>query len=315
MQILQIGNGGAFNPENINSSFLIEINDSFLLFDCGYNVFGALLKKYENQVLDLSKLKWVFISHMDDDHMGSLKTLIYYMYFNFGVTLEIISGGIDVDIYLKDMIEPNQPNNFFEGNWRFLEYFKKFKFGSILPYKLTMVPASHSKECYGMFLEGPFNNLFISGDTKAIKDIEATVTMLTLDTMNPTIVFHDYSNWNNEPNQVHACKTDIESTYSKRFRDSMYFYHNDELFNDTWMDCTSHVKGIQFKEFRPYVLTDEEAVKAYEGGLTLRRELWPKGKTVSLSKDSEKIASLWENPLQAVKENSQFNDWKIIEGV
>ncbi len=319
MRILQLGNGSAFNPEQTNSSFLIKLEDNFLLFDCGFNVFEKLVKQYENRIINLPQLKWVYISHMDDDHMGSLKSLIYYMYFKFGVTLEIISNVNQVFEYLRDMsisIGVGE-NNYTDGKWKKVNYFKRFNDNTLAPYSLSHIPALHSKQCFGMFLEGPYNNLFISGDTKAINRNEISVRQKTLNTMKPTMVFHDYSNWDNEPNQVHACQTDLKNEYSNRFIDSMYFYHNDEPYFNDWMDCTGNNPrpGMVIKYYKPYVLTDVEASEAYNNGLTLRREVWPNGKTVSLIKDQEKVASLWENPLKAVEENSQYNDWKIIEGV
>ena len=74
----QLGNGGAFDYGQCNSSFLIESNNEYLLFDCGYSVFGELRKQDAdiNTTVDLAKLTTIYISHMDDDHMGSLKSLI-----------------------------------------------------------------------------------------------------------------------------------------------------------------------------------------------------------------------------------------------
>ena len=43
MKIKQLGNGGAFDYNQTNSSFLIELEtNDYLLFDCGYNVFSKL---------------------------------------------------------------------------------------------------------------------------------------------------------------------------------------------------------------------------------------------------------------------------------
>jgi hypothetical protein len=315
LKILQLGNGGAFSPENTNSSFLIElgVDKKYLLFDCGYNVFLALLTKHKNGIIDLTKLQYVYISHMDDDHIGSLKSVIYYMYFKFGITLNILSNDHTVFEYLYDMTD-NSNNNYTDGEWRSVQYFNKYKDSRIENYTWFTIAGLHSKPCYGLVIEGPFSNLCITGDTKAVNTFETVITRLSNISMNPTIIFHDYSNWDNEPNQVHACKTDIEKQYSKKFRDSLHYYHNDEPFNETWQNCENIITP-ELKGFQPYILTDDEAVQAYNNGLTLRRDVWPRGKNVSLVKDTKKSASLWENPLHAVIENSQFNDWKIIEGV
>ena len=90
MRIRQLGNGGAFHFKQINTSFLISLdnyddgdvdNGTKLLFDCGRNVVDKLDELAEKEEFNYSNLKYVYISHMDDDHIGSLKSLIYYMFF------------------------------------------------------------------------------------------------------------------------------------------------------------------------------------------------------------------------------------------
>ena len=69
-----LGTGSAFIPENTNTSFLL-LNGKILV-DCGYNVFQKLMSDYKRQLA--KELRYVFITHGHDDHIGSLQTLIYY---------------------------------------------------------------------------------------------------------------------------------------------------------------------------------------------------------------------------------------------
>lgn len=68
-----LGVGGAFNPEWGNSSLIINTQDINVLLDCGYAVFQNLL---ENKLT--KKIDYVLISHLHNDHIGSLSTFVYY---------------------------------------------------------------------------------------------------------------------------------------------------------------------------------------------------------------------------------------------
>ena len=107
IKIKQLGNGGAFDYKLTNSSFLIQTKEeSYFLFDCGYSVYAELRKQDEVGEIDLNKLKYIYISHMDDDHMGSLKTLIYYMFFILKKRVHIIAYDVvfkELQTYLSDI--------------------------------------------------------------------------------------------------------------------------------------------------------------------------------------------------------------------
>ena len=109
MRIKQLGNGGAFDTESTNSSFLIDIGTpkkrSLILFDCGYNVF-AKLRELEKEDKDIIKdIEHIWISHLDDDHVGSLKSLIYYRYFIHGLTSAILKNDLEKSLiyFLSDI--------------------------------------------------------------------------------------------------------------------------------------------------------------------------------------------------------------------
>ena len=69
-----------------------SVDSSLLLFDCGNNVYKKLREIDEVESNIIKRIKYVFISHMDDDHIGSLKTLIYYNYFVNNKIMQIICG-------------------------------------------------------------------------------------------------------------------------------------------------------------------------------------------------------------------------------
>lgn len=68
-----LGTGGAFDFDAGNSSAWININGKKLLLDCGHTVYPTLRK--HNLIDDLD---YILVSHLHDDHVGSLCTTILH---------------------------------------------------------------------------------------------------------------------------------------------------------------------------------------------------------------------------------------------
>lgn len=68
-----LGTGGAFDSDIGNSSVWIHINGKKLLLDCGHTVYPTLRK---HDLID--DLDYILISHLHDDHVGSLCTTILH---------------------------------------------------------------------------------------------------------------------------------------------------------------------------------------------------------------------------------------------
>jgi hypothetical protein len=75
MQFRFLGVGGAFDYQYGNASGLLELGGKHILVDCGHAVYPAL---QQHRLAD--NLDAVLITHLHDDHVGSLSTLIYYHY-------------------------------------------------------------------------------------------------------------------------------------------------------------------------------------------------------------------------------------------
>lgn len=74
MKISFLGTGGAFDVALGNSSALVECAGTRFLLDCGHSVFPTLVNRGLADAFDA-----VLITHLHDDHVGSLSTLIYYV--------------------------------------------------------------------------------------------------------------------------------------------------------------------------------------------------------------------------------------------
>lgn len=256
MEIMQIGNGGAFDFDQTNSSFLIrekDLNLNYLLFDCGRNVIEELIKMHKTSFegFNLGNLKYVYISHMDDDHIGSLKTLIYYMFFIHKKKLRVIfSEGIGKDLrkYLKRL-------NFYKENGEIineklylpieLKFHQIFKIGKYLGLQPFFV--NHSVPCYGIILKNfgclTDQGIVISGDTTDVISLEKYK-------YHKYLIFQDYSLINSADNQVHCCKDlylKFGKTNLKEDKNNIKFYHTGLPFIKKWFTIEDGINNIENK--------------------------------------------------------------------
>lgn len=73
MQIKFIGTGGAFDVEYGNSSAWIEYKGKNILLDCGFSIYSKLV---EHDLIH--KIDYILITHLHDDHAGSLATTLLH---------------------------------------------------------------------------------------------------------------------------------------------------------------------------------------------------------------------------------------------
>lgn len=73
MQIKFLGTGGAFDTEYLNSAALLEFRNTNILIDCGFTVFPTLVKKNL-----INKADHIILTHLHNDHCGSLANLLLY---------------------------------------------------------------------------------------------------------------------------------------------------------------------------------------------------------------------------------------------
>lgn len=98
-----LGRESGFGISN-NSAYTI-IDNNFILIDCGYTVFNILKEKF-----DLSKFDTitVIITHLHNDHAGSLCQLILYSWFVYGKKVNVLSSCKHIRTYLEITGAPNE---------------------------------------------------------------------------------------------------------------------------------------------------------------------------------------------------------------
>lgn len=73
MQIKFLGTGGAFDVDFLNSAALLEFKGINILLDCGFTVFPTMVNKNL-----INKVDHILITHLHNDHCGSLATMLLY---------------------------------------------------------------------------------------------------------------------------------------------------------------------------------------------------------------------------------------------
>ena len=91
-----LGKDSGFGDRN-NSAYLEYENELFII-DCGFTVFNEIKNKF-----DFTKYKNinVIITHLHNDHAGSLSQFILYMWFVFKIKVKVVCNCIHVKDYLN----------------------------------------------------------------------------------------------------------------------------------------------------------------------------------------------------------------------
>jgi len=242
MQVMQLGNGGGFNFDQTSSSFLIKHEETLILVDCGFNVINKLnAMKTEDTVDYLRGINAVCITHMHEDHIANLMSLVYYRFFMMGKTTSIMAGTEEIRNSLRGYLKPcNQ----------------QLRSGQVVPTEMFHINQPHQIDNINIAATSAYHpgisatgfifytrdtpkTIVISGDTKATFHLEEDVTVHAAihnkGSFEHIKVFHDFSNWDNVSQNVHACASDIASEYSDKFKEILTYYHDAKPFTRQWL--------------------------------------------------------------------------------
>ena len=147
MKLEILGTGGGNTPEYGNSSLLIwnDNETEAVLMDCGYTVYPYLknLETVSGREI-ISKIKTVAISHLHDDHVGSLGALLTH---RCGLQKDKIKiAGISLNEYLN-LVVSSRIRNGIKG----------------IDERITAIPTSHEEDMPSCALY--FDGVLYSGDT------------------------------------------------------------------------------------------------------------------------------------------------------
>lgn len=171
MELKFLGRGSAFNPKEGNTSAYFIDNNELFLIDCGENIFARLLDKNLLEKVDSVN---IIITHTHSDHVGSLGTLILYLYYNlkkrvnilvdnkeeFVVNINDVLRGFGIGIEMYNYVNVKELDNKYNG------------FSSI-----RYIATKHCKEINSYSVIFNTNNgvVFYSGDTSEIDTLESVL--------------------------------------------------------------------------------------------------------------------------------------------
>ena len=146
-QTLNFLGGDSGFGENNNSAFYV-MGNKLILIDCGFAIFN----KVKNMLNEFDEID-VIITHLHNDHAGTLSQLIMYVYFVLGKTVNVIIKCERIYDYLDITGTPKESYNIYNST----EY-------------VELIKTEHVKELdsYGMSLKLDDKKIIYTGDTKSL---------------------------------------------------------------------------------------------------------------------------------------------------
>lgn len=144
-----LGSDSGFGDKN-NSSYVEEEN-KLILIDCGFTVFNEIKRKFDFNKFDNIE---VVITHLHNDHAGSLSQLILYLYFIYNKKVTVISKCNNIKQYLDITGTPPEV-------YELKDELENLKF----------VKTEHTKylDAYGFVLNVKNKKIVYTGDTNTLE--------------------------------------------------------------------------------------------------------------------------------------------------
>lgn len=154
-----LGCGSAFNPTFGNTSAYFIKEKTLFLIDAGETVFSEI---YKMKLLEESQKIVVIITHTHGDHVGSLPSIISYVYYVLGKKVciiypeESLTELLDLMGISREAYECRTDTN--------------IKLEGVC---VKAIPVKHEEniKCYGYILKGMGKTIFYSGDCYEIPQI------------------------------------------------------------------------------------------------------------------------------------------------
>ncbi|MCS6896085.1 MAG: MBL fold metallo-hydrolase [Bacteroidia bacterium] len=175
-----LGAGGAHDVTLGNSAALIEWEDKTFLIDCGFTVYPRLV---EYRLVE--KIDAICITHLHDDHIGSLSALLYHRHFLSKLPpIPIIAGSAELFAKIYTYL------HFLMGEVeKFAQVLYPSEFAShVLAIPTARLHVAHMPSCAYLFTSKSMNILY-SGDIGEPVPILHDAAWIAAH--QPLYVFHD----------------------------------------------------------------------------------------------------------------------------
>ena len=144
-----LGSDAGFGDNN-NSAY-IEIDNKLILIDCGITVFNKIKQKFDFKKYEEIN---IFITHLHNDHAGSLSQFILYLYFIHNIKPKVISACE----HIKEFLTYTGTNT---EQYTLVNTDKQ----------IQLIKTEHAPEldCYGCCLNINNKKIVYTGDTKTLE--------------------------------------------------------------------------------------------------------------------------------------------------
>jgi ribonuclease BN (tRNA processing enzyme) len=207
MELKFISYGGAFDYPLGNSSAIVKINYKICLIDCGHTVYSSLRKTEKTDEID-----YVFITHLHDDHCGSLSSLLIHRKHFSKNKLKIIYPTQAFRKTLHDFLTFTliQPE-------KYLDYLsiEETGFADFIDTKNRHIPGMQT---FSYIFREENETVIYSGD---LEDSGYLKEKLSEKGISSGIIFHDVTF--NRQNKAHAYYKDVEKLMGNF---EVWGYHN-----------------------------------------------------------------------------------------
>lgn len=159
MELKFLGRDSGFGSKN-NSAYY-ETEKKLLIIDCGYTVFNIIKEKFDLKKYDSIE---IIITHLHNDHAGSLSQLILYAWFVFHKKITVISKCKYIKKYLEITGAPSVAYEIKQSTQN-----------------ISFIKTKHVKDldCYGFVLTLEDESIIYTGDTSTLKPFEPYFNVMT----------------------------------------------------------------------------------------------------------------------------------------
>lgn len=218
MEIRFLGVGAAFNPALGNTNAWFLNGEDFFLIDCGESAFAHLRDLPEMRA---ARHVFVLITHMHADHVGSLGSLISFLYVKSKQPATVVHPDQAI-VRLLDLVGVSRP---------------AYTYEPVLNHprvRAEAVEVSHVPDmrCYGYLLDDGLEKVFYGGDSNAVPEqIIAQMSQGSLDRV--------YQDTSCQPSATHCALDRLAEMIPASLRHKVVCMHFDE-------DCRDAVRATGF---------------------------------------------------------------------
>jgi ribonuclease BN (tRNA processing enzyme) len=144
-----LGSDAGFGDNN-NSAYL-EIDNKLILIDCGITVFNKIKQKFDFKKYEEIN---IIITHLHNDHAGSLSQFILYLWYMHNVKATVLSACEHIKEFLTYTGTPDESYTLLKGDSN-VEFIK--------------TEHAQGMDCYGFRLKIDDKSIVYTGDTKILE--------------------------------------------------------------------------------------------------------------------------------------------------